>query len=188
MIRTFIAIEIPDSIHKKIAKVQDELESKKQRAHISWTKPGNIHLTLRFLGEIEESRIDSVGEAIEKAVQPFAPFTFLVTNFGAFPNFRRPRVLWIGIENPSSQLIQMAEKIEDQLSKIGFPSEKRKFSPHLTIGRVKSALSQSFVQLLQEKSFEGGEVRVEEVVVMKSELRPTGAVYTPLKKNRLMGN
>ncbi|MFQ6114286.1 MAG: RNA 2',3'-cyclic phosphodiesterase [bacterium] len=187
-IRTFIAIEIPDSIHQKIAKVQDELKSKQEKARISWTKPGNIHLTLRFLGDVEESRINSVVEAIEKAVQPFSSFDFLVRNFGAFPNFRRPRVLWIGIENPPSELTQMAQNIEDELSTIGFTSEKRKFSAHLTIGRVKSSLSQSFVQLLQARDFEGGQVRVKEVVVMKSDLRPTGAVYTPLKKIKLKGS
>ncbi|MFQ5824091.1 MAG: RNA 2',3'-cyclic phosphodiesterase [bacterium] len=187
-IRTFIAIEIPDSIHQKIANLQNELELKKEKARISWTKPGNIHLTIKFLGNVEESRINSVAEAVESAVQPFSPFNFLVNNFGAFPNFRRPRVLWIGIENPTFQLIQIAQNIDDELSKIGFPREKRKFSPHLTVARVKSSLSQNFVQLLQKESFEGGEVSVEEVVVMKSDLRPTGAVYTPLKKIRLKGN
>jgi 2'-5' RNA ligase len=182
-IRTFIAIDIPDSIRQKIGIIQDEL--KKERGRVSWAKPGNIHLTLKFLGNVAENRITDVAEAVEKAVEPFESFNFFIKNLGTFPNVRRPRVLWVGIENPPAQLISLAQNIEEELHRIGFPKEKRRFSPHLTIGRVKSILSGEFIEKIKNLKFEGGEVEVKEIVVMKSDLKPTGAIYTPLHKIEL---
>ena len=185
-IRTFIAIEIPETLRQKIAAVQDEL--KKEKGRVSWTKPGKIHLTLKFLGDVEENRIWDVSEAVKKGVGPIKSFNFEVKNLGAFPNIRRPRVLWVGIENPTNQLTKLAQNIEDELNKIGYPKEKLKFSPHLTIGRVKSALNERFIYRIKNMNFEGVEVEVKEILVMKSDLKPTGAIYIPLYKIELKGN
>lgn len=185
-VRTFIAIEISDALRQKIAGVQEKLKKEKER--VSWTKPGNIHVTLKFLGDVEENEINAIVEAVERAVGSFNSFILSVKNIGAFPNLRRPRVFWVGIENPPVQLTQIFEKIEDELNQIGFPKETRKFSPHLTIGRVRSPISDGFIEKFKKETFEGGKVRVEEIVVMKSDLKPTGAVYTPLKKVKLKVN
>ncbi len=178
--RTFIAIGISDAVRQKIADVQAEL--KRENARISWTKPENIHVTLKFLGDVEESKIDSIAGVIQKVTENIQSFTVKVKTLGAFPNLRRARVLWMGLENVSAELTQIAEGIETGLSQLGFPKEERKFSPHLTIGRVKSALSNRFVEKFQSYAFEGGEFKVEEIILMKSDLHPAGAIYTRLRK------
>ena len=181
-IRAFIAIEISNSVREKIANLQEELKKHKER--ISWTKPGNIHLTLKFLGDVEESKIKLIGESLTNATKEFQPFKFLVKNLGAFPNLRRPRVLWLGIENPTNELSEILNIIDKQLNLLGFPKKKR-FSPHLTIGRVKSQVSDQFIERFKISQFDGDEVKVEEIIFMKSQLHSKGAIYTPLKKLRL---
>ncbi|NIR48785.1 RNA 2',3'-cyclic phosphodiesterase [candidate division KSB1 bacterium] len=183
-IRTFIAVEIPDSVRDRIAKVQAELKKHKER--ISWTKPGNIHLTLKFLGNVDEEKIPAISEIIQEVVKDRKPFSLNVREVGAFPNVSRPRVLWVGIDD-NPEIVEIADRIDEGLSQIVFPKEKRKFSPHLTIGRVKSRTGKQFLQNLQNFDFDGGKVDVNEIVVVKSDLKPTGAVYTYLKKIRLQG-
>jgi 2'-5' RNA ligase len=185
-IRTFIAIEIPAAVRKRISEVQNEFQKENER--ISWTKPENIHVTLKFLGDVEENKIDAIASVVQKTAKNIQSFNVKVKNLGAFPNLRRARVLWVGLENATAELTQIAEGMETGLSQLGFPEEERKFSPHLTIGRVKSALSTRFVEKFQNYAFEGGEFQVEEIVVMKSDLRPSGAIYTPLRKVRLKEN
>ena len=181
LIRTFIAIEVPRAIQDKISSLQDAL--KKEGGKISWVKPENIHLTLKFLGNVEESKIDQIGEALTKAAERITPFNMIVKGTGAFPDMRRPRVIWVGVEEASGQLLNIFNEIEKELSKIGFQKEERRFSPHLTIGRVKTPSGISrLVDKLKTTDFLGGEFTAGEVVLMKSDLKPTGAVYTPLRK------
>ena len=182
-IRSFIASEISESVREKIADLQEELKEHKER--ISWTKPHNIHLTLKFLGDIEESKTKSIGESLRAAAKEFQPFNFWVKELGVFPNFRRPRVLWVGINNPGNELNSIHCKIEQQLNQLGFPEEKTRFNPHLTIGRVKSQVSDQFIERFKTAKFDGDEVEVEEIIFMESKLHPKGAIYTPLKKIRL---
>ncbi len=182
-IRTFIAIEINESVHREIAHVQEDLKKAKER--ISWNKPTNIHLTMKFLGAVEENKIEPIAGVINNIAKDTPAFTTHVKNLGAFPNFRRPRVLWVGVENALEQFREIARNIENELSSLGFTKENRKFTPHLTIGRVKSLPSKQFIEKVKNYDFVGGEIHVREIVVMKSDLRPTGAVYTPLKKIEL---
>jgi 2'-5' RNA ligase len=179
-IRTFIAIELADSVRQKIGALQDEL--KRDREKISWTKAENIHLTLKFLGDTDEAKIDDIADVITKSVGELSRFKLRVTGLGAFPNFRRPRVLWVGMPNPPISLIEIAENIDQQLGEIGFQTEDRKYSPHLTVARVKAALSEQFTQKLKSREFDGGEFEVTEVLLIKSDLHARGAVYTPLRK------
>lgn len=182
-VRTFIAIEIPDVIRQKIAAVQEKL--KKAGERISWTKPGNIHLTLKFLGDVKENQIEPIADAVKISANGIRPFSFQVGNLGAFPDIRRARVLWVDVVNPTNELAELAKRIEDQLSKIGFKKETRKFNPHLTMGRVKSRLGEKFIVKFENLTFEEDEVRVEGIIVMKSELNPAGSIYTPLQKIKL---
>ena len=134
-IRTFICIEIPESLKDRINKLQDAL--RKIEAQISWTKPSNIHLTLKFLGGVEASRIGQIRKALERAANGISPFEVEIGGTGCFPSPRSPRVLWVGVSNIPEPLRQLYSKIEDELSRQGFERETRKFSPHLTkIGRA----------------------------------------------------
>lgn len=182
-IRTFIAIEIPDAVRQEIAQVQEQLKKSEER--ISWTKPGNIHLTLKFLGDVDENRIPAVIEAVAQAVESMPAFRFNIRGIGAFPNIRGPRVLWVGVENETNELLRIADNLEEELAQLGFAKEKRKFSPHLTIARVRSSVSRGFVEAFQQVTFDAGEVEATEVAVIKSQLQPQGAIYTPLQKIKL---
>ncbi len=182
-LRTFIAIETPESIQAKIAALQDELKQENER--VRWPKPANIHLTLKFLGQVEESRTPVITESVKDMLKEQPKFTFSVRGLGAFPNFRRARVLWVGVNDNSDQLQHLVENIEAALIPLGFSKENRKFTPHLTLGRVKSSLSKSFIRKLEQIDFAGGEVTVDEIVLFRSDLKPTGAVYTPLSRFRL---
>jgi 2'-5' RNA ligase len=185
-IRTFIAVRIPDSIRDRIAKLQTEL--RKHGADIKWVRPESIHVTLKFLGDVEETRMEEVGEAVEKAVEHIPPFVVSVNGLGTFPNDRRPRVLWVGVDQGDGELVDMAKRIEDSLSVLGFEKEERRYSAHLTMGRVRSPRRiGETVRAMHVSDFSGGAFRVEEVFVMKSDLKPTGAVYTALKTIKLRG-
>jgi 2'-5' RNA ligase len=179
--RTFIAIELPEEIKKQIEKLQAPL--KRTRAYVSWVKPGNIHVTLKFLGEVPEEKIDDVFSATERAVEGIGSFGMSLKGTGGFPNLRRPRVIWIGTGSGAEELSRLAERMEQEMEKIGFPKENRKFSPHFTIGRVKSPRNiEELAGKVESAEFQTEEIRVTEVVVMRSQLNPAGAIYTPLKK------
>ena len=177
-IRTFICIELTKDIKEKISVLQAELKSHK--ADIRWTRPDSIHLTIRFLGDVEESLIKDIAQNLKAAINK-QKFEISVKGTGAFPNFRRPKVLWIGIFDPEGHLQQLNEIIENELAKLGFAKELRKFSPHLTIGRVKSMLNVNRIASdLQIREFDAGTFTANEVVIMQSDLKPSGPVYTPL--------
>jgi len=177
-IRTFICIEIPDSIKARIGKLQDTL--RQIDAQISWTKPSNIHMTLKFLGGVPASRIERIKNAVEKTSRGIKPFDIEVSGSGCFPSARSPRVLWIGIADVPEQLKQLYANLEDQLSQVGFECEKRRFSPHLTIGRVRTPHNASHVaDSLISNSFAPERFHATEIVVMRSDLKPTGSIYTP---------
>lgn len=182
--RTFIAVELPEEIKKKIGEIQAPL--KRTNAFVSWVKPGNIHVTLKFLGEVPEERIEEVFEATEKAVEGAERFTMSLKGMGGFPNLKRPRVIWIGTGSGEEALSLLAKRIEEEMEKIGFPREKRGFSPHFTIGRVKSPKNiEQLAARVESSDFQTEEIEVAEVVVMKSQLTPSGAIYTPQKTIRL---
>lgn len=182
-IRTFVAIEIPDSLLEQISDVQKQL--KKHNERIKWTRPESIHLTLKFLGNVEEDRIAAIAQTLQEVASEFQPFRCPVKNVGAFPNPRRPRVVWIGIEDTEDTLVKLAENSDDALNSLGFSKENRKFKPHLTIGRVKSAVSRKFTESIQNIAFQSDAIEIKEMVIMRSDLKPTGAIYTPLNKIKL---
>ncbi len=183
-LRTFVAIEIPNNAKEQIAAVQSEL--KRHGDRVSWVKSTNIHLTLKFLGDVEESLIDSIGNKVQTAAEKSAPFSADIADVGAFPNLRRARVLWAGVNGGEIELRDLVRNLENELNDVGFPKEKRKFNPHLTIGRVKSPLSPHFMAWIKQLEFNAGTLPGKEIVFMRSELKPTGAVYTPLCKVRLL--
>lgn len=185
LIRTFLAIELPKPIQKRLKEVQQEL--KESQADVRWVDPESIHLTLKFFGHIEEKEIESIRKAIEKPVQRTPIFSLKVKGMGGFPDLKNPRVLWIGLEEDGSLLSSLHKELENALEKIGFKPEDRPFHPHLTLGRVKSLRGKALLLGKMDK-YKGeffGEFPVERVVLFKSDLRPTGPIYTPLKEVRL---
>lgn len=177
-IRTFICIEIPARVKESIEELQRGL--RRTDAPVSWAKPSNIHLTLKFLGDVTRSKIERVTQAVERAAGSIAPFEIEVSGAGCFPSPRSPRVLWIGLAGLSDSLTQLHARIEDELYSEGFPREAKRFSPHLTIGRVRAPKNASrLAEELLATGFEPENFRAYEVIVMKSELKPTGSVYTP---------
>jgi len=185
-IRTFIAVHVPDRVRSKIAEFQNRL--KPFGCDVRWVRPESIHVTLKFLGDVRAEQIGGIAESIRKAVESLDSFDVLVGGAGVFPDARRPRVLWIGVQKGSEELIVLASKIEDVCSKFNFKKEMRAFSAHLTIGRVRSPKGiASLMEAMQTIGFEGGSYPVEEIVVMKSDLQQTGAVYTPLHRIKLQG-
>jgi 2'-5' RNA ligase len=178
VIRTFICIEIPQSIKDRINRLQEIL--RQIDAQISWTKPSNIHLTLKFLGGIEASRIERVKKALERAASGIGPFEVEVSGSGCFPSARSPRVLWVGFSNVPERLQHLYSNIEDELARGGFEREKRKFSPHLTIGRMRTPHNAARVaEALIASGFESEAFIATEVILMRSDLKPTGSIYTP---------
>jgi 2'-5' RNA ligase len=187
LIRSFLAIELPGSILRKIGEVQGSLRS--SRADVRWTNPEAIHLTLKFFGNIEESRIDPILKSIEGPIQNTQPFSLKVRGVGAFPHLKNPRVIWIGLVDESEALTTLQKQIEIYLEKIGFQREDRPFRPHLTLGRMKSSRGKEELaegmERYREKEF--GDFGVERMVLFKSDLKPSGPIYTPLKEMRLGG-
>jgi len=179
--RTFVAIELPKEFTSRIDQLQNNL--RKTKADVSWVKPQNVHITLKFLGEVKEEKIEEVYRATEQSVNGIRKFQVNLQGLGGFPNLKRPRVIWIGVEKGKEILAELYPKVEEQFFKIGFAKENRDFTPHLTIGRVKFPKSlESLATEINKTSFETQEFEVQEVVVMKSTLHPAGSIYTPLKK------
>lgn len=184
--RLFVAIEIPEAIQTALAGMQQEL--RRAQADINWTKPENIHLTLRFLGEVEAGRVDALKRVCNETAARFRPFVLQMSGAGVFPNFRQPRVLWAGLSGETETAATLQKQLEAGLVASGFAREDKPFKPHLTIGRVKSPKNAGQVAALTEIyevpdcSFE-----VREIVLMRSELLPAGARYTPLIKSSLRG-
>jgi len=187
LIRSFLAIELPKLILKKIEEVQRDLRS--TRADVRWVNPEKIHLTLKFFGNIEESRIDPIFKSIEEPIRNTPPYSIEVKGVGAFPQLRNPRVIWIGLVNGKEILTSFQKQIETQLEKIGFQTENRPFHPHLTLGRMKSSRGREEMvgRMEKHREEEFGDFQVERVILFKSDLKPSGPVYTLLREIKLGG-
>ncbi|MEE9122809.1 MAG: RNA 2',3'-cyclic phosphodiesterase [Syntrophobacteria bacterium] len=182
MIRSFIAIDLPEETRKALAAVQEQL--KQSRARVRWVRVNGIHLTLKFLGNIHPDQVEDIALAVAEEVRDEPPITLGATGLGAFPSRRKPRVIWIGMEGEVQRLTRIQARVENALEPLGFVREKRPFRPHLTIGRVKDRRRlQSLIDAMatldmpQFDSFD-----VTEIILYKSDLRPTGAIYTKLHR------
>lgn len=179
--RTFIAVELPSEIKNQIARIQAEF--KKIPAQVSWTKPDNIHLTLKFLGEIEEKQLNPVTEATRSGCKGVKKFKISLKGVGGFPNLRQPRVIWIGTQDGAEELISLQGKIETELEQAGYSKEDKKFRPHFTIGRVRIPENIERLALALEKTeFQAEDIDIDRVTVMKSQLSSGGSIYTALGK------
>ena len=187
MIRAFIAISLDAKTIDKIFDAVSQL--KREIPGVRWVAKENLHLTLKFLGPIDDARIQPISRALEGDLRPFSRFTINAKGLGVFPDLRRPRVLWVGLK--SEVLPALAAAVESALEPLGFAPETRSFRPHLTVGRWRN-FEGSATRLGREierwKTYEFGESKVEEITLFQSVLKPAGAVYYSLKSMALSEN
>lgn len=175
-LRCFISIEIPETIKKSIADIAYSL--KKSGADVKWIIPENMHITLQFLGETEESLIPAIKGGLDKILAHYIPFYIKIAEVGYFPSGRRPRVIWVGMEK-SQSIIDLNRDIASEMAKFGYQKEERWFIPHVTIGRVKSNknINELLKKINEIKTMSFSDFEVQNISLMKSELKPSGAKY-----------
>jgi 2'-5' RNA ligase len=180
-IRSFIAIEIPRVLKSKIEDLQGEL--RRTGADVKWVQPPGIHLTLKFLGNIRPEDVERISQALEPAISVWEPFEARIHGMGGFPSSRNLRVVWVGLDRGTGELLSLQQAIETKMAELSFPPEGRPFSPHLTLGRVRSSRGKAALAqaLEKQKEAEVGTFRAGEVFLFRSELKSSGAVYTKLK-------
>lgn len=192
-VRAFVAVELPESVRRGLAGEIHRLEEMVEQDTVRFVRSEGIHLTLKFLGEVPAGKVDAVGRALDQAAAQVGPFEATAGGFGAFPNATRPRVLWVGVGDPSGSLSRLQSTVERTLAPLGFKAEPRPFHPHLTLGRVRRESSRSDERALGS-SLEGHEIaelgrwQVRECALMKSDLRPQGAVYSRVAAFTLVGS
>lgn len=184
-IRTFIALELPLDLKKALADLQQDLRSRTDC--VRWVKPEHIHLTLKFLGPTEESQVEPIGMVLSNLVKGVAPFRTQVAGLGAFPSSRNPKVIWVGMPGEQRDLLQFQKKLEDALALVGFAKEKRSFAPHLTLGRVREGRGKRELGELIEhfESRDLGNFTADTIIFFRSDLQPSGPVYSALKTIQL---
>lgn len=183
LLRAFIAIEIPVTIREAICKATEPLQHG-IRAAVRWVPMQNMHLTLKFLGDVSPSNIELLSEMLRAEADLFPCFDLHLGGLGSFPNLKRPRVIYVGVQAPAT-LEALQRGIESASRRLGYESEERGFSPHLTIGRVRQTATateqQSIRRALEETRIDAlGTARVDSVHLYKSDLKPSGSVYTRL--------
>ncbi len=187
MIRAFIAIDLPDDVRAAIQEVQARLKEMSFGVKISWTKVANLHLTLQFLGNIEEGVVDKFATAIRLVATQQQPFDASVRSAGAFPDEKRPQVVWVGCDDDGHRLKALALAVHDAMQPFSFTYERRGFSAHLTLGRIKAprpdaALTRA-IDSLKDMTF--GTLRVGAIHLFESQLHPEGSIYTKLSSHAL---
>jgi 2'-5' RNA ligase len=182
-LRTFIAVELDAALRTQLGDLQARLQEAFPPRLVRWVRPEGIHLTLKFLGDTPAAQVAQIAEAMCAACEGHALFAISVGGMGCFPNVRRPRVLWVGVEEPTGALSRLQADVERALQPLGYPRERRGFSPHLTLGRIRGRDRDAVEALgayVARARVRLGAMEVDEVHLIRSELLPGGAVYSPL--------
>jgi 2'-5' RNA ligase len=184
-IRTFVAIELDHAFKVALGQVQARLKSSRVSRIGRWVSPDSIHLTLKFMGNVPVEQVEEIGQAVDRACESFAPFHISLAGLGCFPNARRPRVIWIGIGGDSETLARLQHSVDSELNRIGFKPERRSFKPHLTLARIRdkarpSEREEMGMLISAEQVATTVSMTVREVSLMRSDLKPSGAVYSRL--------
>ena len=180
-IRSFLAVDPPQEIIDAIGMIQDRLR-KNIQGDIRWVRPQGIHLTLKFFGTISESDVANISRVVENTTSTIAPFTLGIKRVGAFPDVKRPRVLWLGMDGDVDTLILLQKEVDAELHKYGFEKEDRTFRPHLTLARIKDPRGVIGLAkiMVKRENYEAGSFSAAGLNLFKSELTPKGAIYTKL--------
>ena len=178
-LRLFVAIELPGEVREALGRLQHELQ-RRGLEKLRWVRPESIHLTLKFLGETQAEKVPAIQDALARAAGPGKPDQVTLGGLGMFGNRRSPRVLWIGVQSVP-EVFELYTRIADELSGQGFPREQRPFSPHLTLARVRPEVAlevrPAMVEAIDTVEAPHSTIPVREVSLMRSTLRPSGAVY-----------
>lgn len=180
-IRCFVAIELPEAVKKALGSLRTRLDL--PQFDVRWVQPDNLHLTLRFLGEIPEEKLPEVEEASARTAHASEAFSLRIRGLGAFPKLEAARVVWAGV-NPEQPLIRLENRLSSELSFFRWPPPDKPFRPHLTLGRVKSSRGLVELRKLLERNREQqvGEMDVQEILLIRSQLERSGPIYTVLKR------
>ena len=186
VIRTFVAVVLDEELRHRISGVQEH--AMKLAPGVKWVSPDNFHVTLKFLGDVRRDKLSYVQAAIDDVAGTLPAFDLSIRGMGVFPTPKRPRVIWVGVEEGREQLVALAHAVEDRLVRAGFEKDEKPFRSHITIGRVKEAKPvDGLVEGLEEiDTSELGVQRVESICLMQSVLRPGGPSYTPLIVHKLV--
>jgi len=180
MKRIFVAVDISEDARRKVSAYIETLRKEFRSVRVGWEKPEKLHLTLKFLGDCEEKQIDELEKIAAKIAGEFTRFELQIAETGVFPNARNPRVLWIDVKDKAGNLLRINERLETECARLGFEGERRKFVPHLTIGRVRDGAggAGALARTHLEKGFEPARFDVSEIVIYQSKLLSTGSVYS----------
>lgn len=186
MNRLFIAVELPEDIKKSINDFQKEMESK--NIPFKWTKPDNIHITLKFLGETEDAEVVKIKNYFQGVSFADSSIDISIKGTGVFPMLEKPRIFWIGIENGQKELTAVADKLNTDMNLFGFEKESREFKPHITIGRTRGYKSAKPIDdsLIGPEAFQEMSFTASKIVLVNSNLKPTGAEYKILAENKFV--
>lgn len=190
--RLFIATTLPPGVLAALAEIQRTLRADTPHGVVRWVAPGGIHLTLKFLGDAPSLQRNELESALQTAAGAKPPFDLALSDLGCFPSVRRPRVVWVGLSGALAALHALRDEIERQIAPLGYPTEDRPFSPHLTLGRVRREASSTQAsalgaQVIRARQRDQQTWPVTSVSLMRSELQPEGAVYTELQRIPLRG-
>lgn len=186
--RAFIALEVSDAIKETLARAESHL--KYSGADVKWVNPDAIHLTLKFLGDITDNKAEEVRSALDSISLKAKSFELTVEGIGAFPGTGHPRVIWAGLEKGAVETVSLAGRIDEEMAMLGFTRESRPFSPHLTIGRVRSArnigkLMEKFASVASSIAFSAApQHKVSSLILFQSTLTPHGSIYTKIHDAR----
>ncbi len=184
VIRSFIAVDLPVALNNALEKASNQLQEELSGGPVRWVPVNNIHLTLKFLGDVSEKNIPVFETILKTEAANHRVFEISVGGFGVFPNAARPRVLWVGVEAPD-ELMSLQRRIDMETARLGYAPEQRAFNPHLTLGRVSRNATPSQVRkasavLKKHKIAFLGAARIETVTLYRSDLSPDGAVYSKI--------
>ena len=182
--RTFCAIELGDEVRAQLAKHAQQLRDAVPDVTASWSRPENVHLTLKFFGNVTKERLTRISDAAARVAGEFSPFQIRIGGTGVFPRRSRPQVLWVGVEDASGRLSDLQQRLEEEFAREGFAKEDRGYRPHLTIARLRRPeearqLAEAHIQ----HKFDFVEIRVSEFVLFRSQLSPKGSIYTVISKH-----
>jgi len=190
-IRSFVAVELDPSVRRALGECIARLEAEEGGELVRWVSPQSIHLTLRFLGDIDAEQVPALSRALDRVVASRARFDLALGDLGCFPNPQRARVFWVGVQDSRGRLRALVESLEDALARLGFERETRPYKAHLTLGRVRRNASRSQVAALASESVldltRGLALPVRGVSLIQSDLTPSGAIYSRLHRSALMG-
>lgn len=182
--RVFVAIELPEICRDFVAVYISALKNEFPEVPVRWVKPDNLHLTVKFLGNTGPGRLDQLIDSVEKTARCFTDFRLILNETGVFPDERRGKVLWLGLEDPSGNLADLHQHFESECRSQGFERDSRFFKPHLSIARLRQPISRELIRRHLVSRFGSHSFRAFGLSIFESQLRQSGSVYSVIRKSK----